>query len=184
MMTMNLGPMYGYGESTTAYYADEHSGYYGGEDEYSPRNHGYSGYTDGSFHEGSGFPPQEDHRQKQEGGFFTQDVNIINGLSYTNLDYQYGSGTGLERQRLQDFEHCYPCQEESYPGAGQDLHQYQHVKEEQHYDQQQHSQHRLQPPQAPTVPTYKWMQVKRNVPKPTGEYRLQTIYYYPYYYTR
>lgn len=127
MMTMNLG-MYQYGE---AYY--EEQPYY--EEEYSPRHYQYSGDQ-----------YQEYQDQKQE---YYQDVNVINGVSYTNLDYQY-------RQDRPDFD---PCLEY----GPQELH-FQQVKEEHLFQEQ----HRQQPQPPPSVPTYKWMQVKRNVPKPTG----------------
>ncbi|CAH1404629.1 unnamed protein product [Nezara viridula] len=124
---MNLG-MYQYGE---AYY--EEQPYY--EEEYSPR---YQYHAD---------QYQEYQDQKQE---YFQDVNVINGLSYTNLDYQYRCP-----ERPQEYE---PCLE-----YGQQELQFQPVKEEHIFQEQ----HRLQPPQpAPSIPTYKWMQVKRNVPKP------------------
>lgn len=38
-----------------------------------------------------------------------------------------------------------------------------------HHQQQQHSHHPQQQQQQAQVPTYKWMQVKRNVPKPVGK---------------
>nr|XP_024219478.1 drebrin-like protein [Halyomorpha halys] len=132
MMTMNLG-MYQYGE---AYY--EEQPYY--EEEYSPR---YQYHAD---------QYQEYPDQKQE---YFQDVNVINGLSYTNLDYQYRCP-----DRQQEYE---PCLE-----YGQQELQFQPVKEEHMFSGSE--QHRLQPVQpAPSIPTYKWMQVKRNVPKPAGE---------------
>jgi hypothetical protein len=40
-----------------------------------------------------------------------------------------------------------------------------------HHQQHSHAHHPQQQQQQQTqVPTYKWMQVKRNVPKPVGEY--------------
>lgn len=47
-----------------------------------------------------------------------------------------------------------------------------HVQPQHHHHHQQHQQqhHPTQSQQQTQVPTYKWMQVKRNVPKPAGEF--------------
>uniref|UniRef100_A0A1B6EE53 Homeobox domain-containing protein n=1 Tax=Clastoptera arizonana TaxID=38151 RepID=A0A1B6EE53_9HEMI len=123
-----------------------------------------------------------------------QDVNIItsNGLSYTNLDYGTGYPKDLEYDRYPK-HHCSELHlhnqeilhhHEEYheyghqsmmPSEGLDTGQYHEshygIKEEAvpHHHRHEHFEHRTQAsqhPQTSVVPTYKWMQVKRNVPKP------------------
>lgn len=124
-------------------------------------------------------------------------VNIItsNGLSYTNLDYgnSYKTEHDYERLQYQPKHHCnelqphnheeyhdYGHQSMAIPGDSLDTGQY-HAEghytgiKEETLTHHLHYEHGLHRPQASSlqsttaaVPTYKWMQVKRNVPKPAG----------------
>lgn len=56
------------------------------------------------------------------------------------------------------------------PGHPQHPHQHGHHHHHQQHPHAHHPQQQQQQQQQAQVPTYKWMQVKRNVPKPVGKY--------------
>uniref|UniRef100_T1H7M7 Homeobox domain-containing protein n=1 Tax=Rhodnius prolixus TaxID=13249 RepID=T1H7M7_RHOPR len=209
MMTMNVG-MYGtyaqgepFGvdyEATGQYFDNESHQHLSGYDQYQ------------EYHE---LPANGKHGEYYPG----QDVITSNGLSYTNLDYNYPCAKGdvyhQERNlhihgqdyldNFQEIEHyhhhhhhmqsvSHPVQEMHYgPTVKEEIlhqqpqqqshlghhHSHQHQFESGLQGQQfaaqtaqqqsrlHHSQQQQQQ-QQPSVPTYKWMQVKRNVPKPSG----------------
>jgi hypothetical protein len=191
MMTMNVG-MYngggGYDPYSLGY--EEHPAYPTYEEQYgsSPRSQADRGGYYGQEHYGQEYPQ-----------LYTQHPEIIasNGLSYTNLDYGGGYQKQEERgwkqedplvqelagyvaqeypvaQPPQEYLHHYqPLKEEdSLPHLSNHHHQYDHHhhhQQNQHQQQQQQqSIHHVSQP-AQSLPTYKWMQVKRNVPKPAGK---------------
>lgn len=83
-------------------------------------------------------------------------------------EYATGHSAGHYKEENPD-PSCYHVLQQS--GHHQHPHQHGHH----HQQQQQQHPHGHHPPQQqqqqqPHVPTYKWMQVKRNVPKPTGTY--------------
>ncbi|KAF4518711.1 hypothetical protein B566_EDAN013730 [Ephemera danica] len=106
-----------------------------------------------------------------------EDIISDNGLSYTNLDYGYAAQYGQYQQDPQQQQTTYYEYAREYTPADlctqggythqQTQQQTQHrVSHHQTHSQQQQQQQQQQQPQQPAVPTYKWMQVKRNVPKP------------------
>ncbi|XP_014240663.1 homeobox protein Hox-A1 [Cimex lectularius] len=166
MMTMNVG-MYQY----EPYPYDEQQCQY--EEQEYPGRHIY--YPDS----------YQDYQDQKPDYYQTQDVNIINGLSYTNLDYNYQKPDVYSDHRV------LPSQSEYLDYHGQQGHEIEYqqheihyghqVKEEEQVVHQHHYEHHQQQarlhPQQPTVPTYKWMQVKRNVPKPAAPKPAPTMDY-------
>ncbi|CAB0013562.1 unnamed protein product, partial [Nesidiocoris tenuis] len=153
MMTMNVG-MYQY----EPYAYDEHYQY--SEQEYHGHNARTGYYSDPGYQEYASDP-------KSEYCPGSQDVTHINGLSYTNLDYSFQKPEQYGESRSQPDYYEY--------GNGPELVGYHHghVKEESHLHHQSYEHQNQQTnsgsqtsQQSNIVPTYKWMQVKRNVPKP------------------
>ncbi|KAK9512257.1 hypothetical protein O3M35_000725 [Rhynocoris fuscipes] len=223
MMTMNVG-MYGsYSQGEPFATADYESGgqYY--DNDAHQHLSGYEQYQE--YHEHSG---------KHHEYYNSQDVITSNGLSYTNLDYNYPcsksdvyhqdrANISAHHNHSQDYldsfhdidhyshhhhhhhqhlhQNSHNLQELNYGGLqvkeeilhqqqqqqqqqqhhhhhnhGSGQHQYDNLQGQQtlHHvqtgQQQQSSRlHHSQQPQS-SVPTYKWMQVKRNVPKPAGQF--------------
>ncbi|XP_026471787.1 ras-interacting protein RIP3-like [Ctenocephalides felis] len=119
-------------------------------------------------------------------------ISTDNGLSYTNLDYNNG-GTGINNgpngalyphpgNRLQPASSTQQ-QQQQQPHLHHTPHQQHHISHQQVYAKQECQQklaqpHGQQPHEQPqtvasgtphnshSVTTYRWMQVKRNVPKP------------------
>lgn len=113
------------------------------------------------------------------------DCNIItsdNGLCYTNLDYANaggGSGGGSHHHHHQYYAPAAStASAEYYPEYAYHPQQHHHQPPpppqppEYHGLHQHNNHHQQQNSQQAAVPTYKWMQVKRNVPKPSGRFKL------------
>ncbi|KAF6206259.1 hypothetical protein GE061_017488 [Apolygus lucorum] len=166
MMTMNVG-MYQYEPYS---FEEQHFQYDEQECHPGSRTAGY--YSDPGYQEYN--DPKSDYFQTQD------TVTHINGLSYTNLDYCYQKPDQYPDSRSQPDYFDY--------GSAPDLsYHHQHVKEEAHhhhhhqYEQHQTQQNSTNPSQqqASNFPTYKWMQVKRNVPKPSAPKPSPTLEYNP-----
>lgn len=141
--------------------------------------------------------PQDIYYHHHQG--IAQDNPIINteqGLSYTNLDYSNSSSNGnvysppINHQNYGDGYHHRTHHQESLLTDGHHsfLHDNKYLEVDPNYhhntssscmeyqplhrfkedSSRQHLMHNPQP--QPVLPTYKWMQVKRNVPKPAGDY--------------
>ncbi|XP_034248268.1 homeotic protein labial-like, partial [Thrips palmi] len=146
--------------------------------------HGYLGAT-AAYYPHQYYPEysqqqQQQQQQQQPGvGVITTD----DGLSYTNLDYgpyapqhhdgqqgqqqgQQGQGAGLILGGEAPYSHLHLTPHHHHPHHHHNVH---HQLQHQGQMQQQQQQQQPQPSQqSAPVPTYKWMQVKRNVPKPSA----------------
>ncbi|XP_065351019.1 homeotic protein labial-like [Cloeon dipterum] len=154
----------------------------------------YGMVSDYSSYEGTQQPPQffpqpapQQHQAPYQENFYystaaaapaetaAAECNIITtetGLSYTNLDCYATGGQGGHPGSHHHHNQYYPA--DYYPTTEyytqQQHHQTQQPQPPEYQQRQLHHNHLQQNhSQQAAVPTYKWMQVKRNVPKPASK---------------
>ncbi|XP_059489881.1 homeobox protein Hox-A1 [Neocloeon triangulifer] len=133
-------------------------------------------------------PPQQQYHQAEAAHDYyypSEAADIIttdNGLCYTNLDYAAagpGGGGGHTAGGHHQYYSEYYQATDYYPQ--QHHHQPPPPPQPPEYQQRLHQHNHLQPnhnhsSQQAAVPTYKWMQVKRNVPKPACKTSVQELF--------
>ncbi|XP_006559411.2 homeobox protein Hox-B1a isoform X1 [Apis mellifera] len=89
-------------------------------------------------------------------------------LHYQIRQNDYNNVGGHYKEESQSDPSCYQISLQQTSAAGHQHHLQHHHHHQQQQQQQQQHHHPQSQQQQPHVPTYKWMQVKRNVPKPVA----------------